>query len=419
MAPQARYVDAQADGHRMSRPEHQDHLKGRSQSPNQQDRNGGRGGGGGCPAASTREGFTWFESEEWRIGRRIERRHLRIGDASTSTAPPDDADIIAVPAADPPAGVRLAHRARPATQLREVARDLAPFYQLAVRDPCSFRRMVGRVRTDPAEIAVVDINNGGGVHIPGDVDVVYGQWAGTLGQVLLFYFHSTPHSCQANPHPSSPQTSRPRSSSSRFAFNYRAHGALSCALDQTQSDDTLNLNDSTPFEHQSGCAFVPADTAGTGVWGGGGGRGARLARNANTDNGFLIASAKPGFTTDLHPVGSFSKVSLCSAAHANTHGGAGNTHIYIQTTAVGGQGAEDITSSSYASPGFVGEVFWRLASRGFFWDALAWLGATCGDWRSMSNGGMTTGNNYHLARDNPGLMNLCSSRGCMAANLDF
>jgi hypothetical protein len=36
MAPQARSVDDQADGHRMSRPEHQDHQKSHSRSPNQQ-----------------------------------------------------------------------------------------------------------------------------------------------------------------------------------------------------------------------------------------------------------------------------------------------------------------------------------------------------------------------------------------------
>ncbi|KAJ7277105.1 hypothetical protein C8J57DRAFT_1581334 [Mycena rebaudengoi] len=69
----------------------------------------------------------------------------------------------------------------------------------------------------------------------------------------------------------------------RVAFDYRAPGALSRACGKTQSDGTLNLNDSTPFEHaprstsdifehQSEGAFVPADTAGTSVWGGGGGR---------------------------------------------------------------------------------------------------------------------------------------------------
>jgi hypothetical protein len=41
MAPQAKSVDAQANGHRRSRPEHQDHLRSRSQSPNQQHRSRG------------------------------------------------------------------------------------------------------------------------------------------------------------------------------------------------------------------------------------------------------------------------------------------------------------------------------------------------------------------------------------------
>ncbi|KAJ7211861.1 hypothetical protein C8J57DRAFT_1733253, partial [Mycena rebaudengoi] len=93
--------------------------------------------------------------------------------------------------------------------------------------PAAVGRVAERVRTDPAEIAVVEIDKDGGVHIPGDAGVVYGLWAGTLGQ----FSSDVPPTLFLPAH----------------HFQLPRPGALSCALDQTQSDDTLNLARSAPY----------------------------------------------------------------------------------------------------------------------------------------------------------------------------
>jgi hypothetical protein len=46
-----------------------------------------------------------------------------------------------------------------------------------------------QLRADPAEIAVVEIDKDGGVHIPGNAGVAYGQWEGTLRQVRSLFSH--------------------------------------------------------------------------------------------------------------------------------------------------------------------------------------------------------------------------------------
>ncbi|KAJ7211839.1 hypothetical protein C8J57DRAFT_1733244 [Mycena rebaudengoi] len=164
-----------------------------------------------------------------------------------------------------PSTARSAHWAGPAAELREGA-SIRNRENLASRDRDFFAGWWRGVfsfflsfwlRADSAEIAVVEIDKDGGVHTSGNA----GFSSGVLPTLSLPNGRHEP----------------------RVAFDYRAPGALSRACGKTQSDGTLNLNDSTPFEHaplstsdifehQSGGAFVPADTAGTGVWGGGGGR---------------------------------------------------------------------------------------------------------------------------------------------------
>ncbi|KAJ7277215.1 hypothetical protein C8J57DRAFT_1465880 [Mycena rebaudengoi] len=74
-----------------------------------------------------------------------------------------------------PSTARSAHWAGTAAELREVA---------SIRNRENVPRGRLRLRADSAEIAVVEIDKDGGVHISGNAGVAYGQWAGTLGRVL-------------------------------------------------------------------------------------------------------------------------------------------------------------------------------------------------------------------------------------------
>ncbi|KAJ7200468.1 hypothetical protein C8J57DRAFT_1486762 [Mycena rebaudengoi] len=191
-----------------------------------------------------------------------------------------------------PSTARSAHWAGTAAELREVAsirnRENVPRgrLRLASRDRDFFAGWWRGVfsfflsfwlRADSAEIAVVEIDKDGGVHISGNAGVAYGQWAGTLGRL-------TPRS--SSPQASSPLSPSPMATTSRALLSTIAPPVLFLRLRQN------TIRCSTPFEHaprstsdisehQSGGAFVPADTAGMGVWGGGGGR-ARGSRRVLT-----------------------------------------------------------------------------------------------------------------------------------------
>ncbi|KAJ7237072.1 hypothetical protein C8J57DRAFT_1728063 [Mycena rebaudengoi] len=129
-----------------------------------------------------------------------------------------------------PSTARSAHWAGTAAELREVVHDFASFCKLASRDRDFFAGWWRGLRADSAEIAVVEIDKDGGVHISGNA----GFSSGVLATLSLPNGRDEP----------------------RVAFNYRAAGALSSpAAKHNQM-------------HQSGGAFVPADTAGMGVWGG-------------------------------------------------------------------------------------------------------------------------------------------------------
>ncbi|KAJ7229451.1 hypothetical protein C8J57DRAFT_1481294, partial [Mycena rebaudengoi] len=198
--------------------------------------------------------------------------------------PPDDADIIAAPAADPPAGVRalpLAPRARRAAQLREVA--------------CIHNRedvLGGRLRVGPARLGAV---LSAGVARPAVFSQDGGEGSGKAASGLSGdrsrgdrqgrrRAHSRRRGRGVRPmgshtgtvllrrpaHALPPQW--PRRAARRFQLS-RPWCSFSC-LRQTQSDDALNLNDSTPFEHaphptsdtfehQSGGAFVPGGARGS------------------------------------------------------------------------------------------------------------------------------------------------------------
>ncbi|KAJ7210793.1 hypothetical protein GGX14DRAFT_624941 [Mycena pura] len=156
----------------------------------------------------------------------------------------------------------------------------------------------------------------------------------------------------------------------RIAFNYRALGAREAAVAP---------KDSTPFTHaprptvdffaqQSGCN-IPAQATG-------------IMESVNGDSGFLLASAKPGYTTDLYPMLSMSKISPCFA------------DILFPT--------EYYYDRSWWAPHFShpDNIPWEAKKvlacmRAHLPCKLALIKLTCGpcghaDWRRMSTGGMIT-----------------------------
>ncbi|KAJ6536919.1 glycosyl transferase family 90-domain-containing protein [Mycena capillaripes] len=160
----------------------------------------------------------------------------------------------------------------------QIHRDFKPFYQLSNDNPAYFESRVARARQEldgsSAEIARLEIRDGE-VYIAGNT--AYGaNWPDTLR-----------HFSKHLPNMTFFMNGRDEP---RVAFNYRAPGAR---------ENALLVNDSTPFliqprptsdffAHQSGCN-IPLDATG-------------FMSSANADSGFLISSAKPGFTTDIHSI---------------------------------------------------------------------------------------------------------------------
>ncbi|KAJ7033581.1 glycosyl transferase family 90-domain-containing protein [Mycena alexandri] len=242
-----------------------------------------------------------------------------------------------------------------------VHRDFEPFYQLAIDNPTLFAARVAHARNrlegDNAEIARLEIRDGK-VSIAGET--AYGAyWPDTVGH-LSEHLPNMTFFMNGRDEP-------------RVAFNYRAPGARTHAL---------SINDSTPFliqphptseffAQQSGCRNIPLE--GTG-----------FMSSANNASSFLISSAKPGFTTDLYPMLSMTKMSPCFA---------------------------DIV---FPGEYHYGRSWWYGHYR--FEDNVPWdRKEDKVYWRGMSNGGMILGDNYHdfarfravdLARAHPELMDV-------------
>ncbi|KAJ7154328.1 hypothetical protein C8R43DRAFT_1126406 [Mycena crocata] len=169
----------------------------------------------------------------------------------------------------------------------QIHRDFKPFYQLAEDDATAFQTMIERARRELAgsdvEIAYVEVLNGE-VLMEGGTEYEI-SWPLTLRHISN-YLHNITFLMNGRDEP-------------RVAFNVRASGAR---------DQALLVNDPTPFliqprptsdffARQSGCD-IPMEAGG-------------FTPTANAHSGFLIASAKPGFTTDLYPILSMAKVSPC------------------------------------------------------------------------------------------------------------
>ncbi|KAJ7229839.1 glycosyl transferase family 90-domain-containing protein [Mycena pura] len=221
-----------------------------------------------------------------------------------------------------------------------IHRDFKVWYQLAVHAPTHFREMIARATRKldgvAAEISRVEVLDGT-VSITGSTAYDY-YWQSTISR---FSQHLPDMTVLMNGR-----------DEPRVAFNYRARSAQEVALAP---------NDSTPFMHeprptidfftqQSGCD-VPAQATG-------------FMKSVNGDSAFLLATAKPGFTTDLYPILSMSKISPCFA------------DILFPT--------EYYYDQSWWAPHF-------SYPDNIPWEAKKDLAY----WRGMSNGGMIIGSNYH------------------------
>ncbi|KAJ7210769.1 glycosyl transferase family 90-domain-containing protein [Mycena pura] len=135
----------------------------------------------------------------------------------------------------------------------------------------------------------------------------------------------------------------------RIAFNYRALGAREAALAPKDSTPFMHAPRPTVdfFAQQSGCN-VPAQATG-------------IMESVNGDSG---CTAKPGYTTDLYPMLSMSKISPCFA------------DILFPT--------EYYYDRSWWAPHF-------SHPDNIPWEAKKDLAY----WRGMSTGGMIIGSNYH------------------------
>ncbi|KAJ7118268.1 hypothetical protein C8R44DRAFT_738214 [Mycena epipterygia] len=244
--------------------------------------------------------------------------------------------------------------------------NFKPFYQLAQQDPRYFQMMIDRatqkLKEIPAEISVVEFGNGE-IFLSGDT-AYGGNWPGTLGRFSAHLPNMT--------------FLRNGRDESRVAFNYRASDAIQHALspNDTGAFDIHPRPTSEFFQHQSGC-IIPKDTAG-------------FMESANDDSGFLMASAKPGFTTDLYPIVSMSKISSCFSD-------------ILFPTEVSGTQLYPQSSETHPRP-----------------DNIPWEDKTPKIyWRGMSNGGMIIGENYHhfalfkladMAREHPDLIDVAITR---------
>ncbi|KAJ7718717.1 hypothetical protein DFH07DRAFT_947248 [Mycena maculata] len=151
----------------------------------------------------------------------------------------------------------------------QIHHDFKPFYQLAERNPTYFQEMIDRAMRCPGRTSYVD------------------AWPITFAQFSQFL-----------PNMSVLINGRDEP---RVAFNFRAPNARENAL--ARKDPTpfhiAPIGTGDFFGNQSGC-IVPTEADG-------------FMDVMNKQHSFLVASAKPGYTTYLFPILSMSKVSPCFA----------------------------------------------------------------------------------------------------------
>ncbi|KAJ7763223.1 glycosyl transferase family 90-domain-containing protein [Mycena maculata] len=153
----------------------------------------------------------------------------------------------------------------------QIHRDFKPFYQLADTHPAYFQEMIDRAH----KLGFVEVRDG----------VAFSSGATNYFSAIL-------------PDMSFLINSR---DGPRVAFNFRAPSARKNALLQTDPNPfhIAPTGTSEFFASQSGC-ILPTEADG-------------FMDNINDQHSFLIASTHPGYTTDLYPVLSMSKVSPCFA----------------------------------------------------------------------------------------------------------
>ncbi|KAJ7861381.1 hypothetical protein B0H14DRAFT_2575973 [Mycena olivaceomarginata] len=257
-----------------------------------------------------------------------------------------------------------------------VHRDFKQFYQLAADNPTFFQDMVDRadeaLEKNGAEIATMVIQDGqvtmtGWTAYGGYLSDLVGKFSRWLPN-MTFFINGKDEPC--------------------VAFNFRAPGAR---------ENALLINDSTPFQlshrptseffaHQSGCD-VPLEATG-------------LQTSARNFSDFLIESAKPGYTTDLYPMFSMSKVSPCfSDILYPTQLVVGEILFSVQRS----MAREEVTNLQV--PSLSSQLFILLTLRNLF----------STDWRGTASGGLIVGDNYHrfprfrlmhIVRKHPDLMDV-------------
>ncbi|KAJ7113278.1 glycosyl transferase family 90-domain-containing protein [Mycena crocata] len=221
----------------------------------------------------------------------------------------------------------------------QIHRDFEPFYQLAKEYPRHFKAMIER---SPVEIAIVEIRDGE-VDIRGDPEFS----AHLPDMTFLLNSRDEP----------------------RVAFNVHAQGALGEAL-RPQDQTPFELAPSATsefFKHRSGCVIPGRDPG--------------FATSINDDT---ACDAKSGFTTDLYPLISMTKISPCFSDILFP------TEYYYD---------QSWWSGKFEYPD---DIAWEDKKDQIYW-------------RGMSNGGQINGSNFHsfprfrlvdLGREHPDLMDV-------------
>ncbi|KAJ7617371.1 glycosyl transferase family 90-domain-containing protein [Roridomyces roridus] len=171
-------------------------------------------------------------------------------------------------------------------EYEQVHRDFKPFYQLAETHPQFFQWMIDveskLLDAAPAEISVVEIRDGEAFISGG---TAYATWPETFSKFSTLLPDMT-FVINGRDEP-------------RVAFNFRSRTAETQAFERTDMQPFHIEPRPTAdfFRNQDGC-FVPMEADG-------------IMRGVNDEHSFLLASAKPGYTTDLYPMLSMAKVSPC------------------------------------------------------------------------------------------------------------
>ncbi|KAJ7286539.1 glycosyl transferase family 90-domain-containing protein [Mycena rebaudengoi] len=171
----------------------------------------------------------------------------------------------------------------------QIYRDFEPFYQLAEDDPLFFQRMIDiasdMMKYDPKEMATIVIKDGA-VQMPDRQSTAYWDtWPITFTK-FSEYLPDMTFLINGRDEP-------------RVVFNYREPNARKHAMEVTEKVpfDVSPHPTSDFFRDRSGCNILRRPEG--------------FTTTANDDSAFFISSAKTGFTVDLFPMLSMTKVSPC------------------------------------------------------------------------------------------------------------